>query len=120
MTKNVSIVRTGWERGREDRWIDLAAWRAHIAASPDLRATDVIPVWQPLDRQRRDESRLHCAYWTGHPSGETYVFLWRIGRFEVGIIDEDGEAEFALPDFDDVLRRRCQEVAAALDAGIQE
>jgi Probable zinc-ribbon domain len=116
--KNVSIVRTAWGHDRGDRWIDLDAWREHIAASPDLRATETIPV--TVNRQRHIESRPHCAYWTGHPSGDEYIFLWRIGRFEVGIVDEDGEPEFALPRFDDALQRRCRQVAALLDAEVQE
>jgi hypothetical protein len=118
MTKNISVVRSGWSRDREESWIDLVAWAAHVASSPDLRPTETIPV--TVNRQRHLESRPHCAYWTGHPSGGEYIFLWRIGRFEVGIVDEDGEPEFALPHLDDALQRRCREIAAILDAEVQE
>jgi hypothetical protein len=57
----------------------------------------------------------------GHPSGVEFVFMWRIGRLEVGALypEENGGTTFALDAIDGALRAQCQQLAAVLDAELE-
>jgi hypothetical protein len=118
----VSILRPDWSAAREESWLNLTQWRALVASAIHLELTDRLNNIDPQDGRLVAEVRPNTAWWRGHPSRVVFVFLWRIGRFEVGAMypEEDGGTTFALAEFDDALRDRCQTIAAALGAEIED
>jgi hypothetical protein len=120
MEHAVSIVRPDWSSDHEDTWLNLTLWRTLVASTPDLQLTDRLPNIDPRDGRLVDELRPNTAQWTGHPSGVSFIFLWRIGRLEVGAIypEENGGTTFALTRVDSALQERCASIAAALGAGV--
>jgi hypothetical protein len=117
----VSILRPGWRKSRKDTWLDLKTWRKLVASAPDLESIDHVPGFDPRARRVLPQPWPDCARWTAHPSGVVFVFLWRIGRLEVGAMypKDDRGATFALTGFDAALESRCIEIAGRL-AGIVE
>ena len=75
-----------------------------------------LPNYDPRAGRVMVERRPHSARWTGHASGVEFVFLWRVGRLEVGALEEDGGMTFALSHFDAALQSKCVEICAAVGA----
>jgi hypothetical protein len=118
----VSILPRDWTADRQDTWLSLPLWREIIAAAPDLQPTDHMANIDPRDGRLVDELRPHSARWTGHPSGVVFILLWRIGRLEVGAMypEENGGTTFALTAFDHALQVRCNAIASALGARVED
>lgn len=114
----VSIIRAGWHKSRRHTWLDLEAWRQVVADASDLEAADSVPSFDPRIGRVVPQHRPDSALWTRHPSGVAFVFLWRLGRLEVGAMypEEGGGTTFALSSFDAVLEAKCKAVATALGA----
>jgi hypothetical protein len=118
----VSILRAGWRKSRKDKWLDLEKWRRLVASAPDLKSIDHVPGFDPRTRRVLPQRWPHSAHWTTHPSGVVFVFLWRIGRLEVGALypQDDRGVTFALTGFDAALESRCVEIAGRLAAIIED
>jgi hypothetical protein len=117
----VSILRSGWRKSRKDTWLDLKAWRKLVVSARDLEPIDHVPGFDPRARRVLPQRWPHCARWTAHPSGVVFVFLWRIGRLEVGAMypEEHGDVSFALTGFDAALESRYVEIARRLAAIVE-
>jgi hypothetical protein len=118
----VTILRPGWRKSRRDTWLDLTRWRKLVLSAPDLESIDQVPGFDPRARRVRPQQWPHSARWTGHPSGVAFVFLWRIGRLEVGAMypEDDRGVTFALTGFDAPLESRCVEIAGRLAAIVED
>jgi hypothetical protein len=115
----ISILRGGWCRDREGTWLNVVAWRKLVDRTPTFRSITHMRGVDGLGNVT-DQERPDSAVWSGHPSGTEYVFLWRIGRIEVGHYSDPSEgAEFALPAVDKALREMCESVAESLDASVE-
>ena len=117
----VSILRPGWRKSRKDTWLDLKSWRKLVVTAPDLESVDHVPGFDPRTRRVLPQRWPHSAHWTAHPSGVVFVFLWRIGRLEVGAMypEHDRGVTFALTGFDKALESRCVEIAGRLAAIVE-
>jgi hypothetical protein len=115
----VSILRSGWSTVRSDAWIDLDVWRRLVTTSAEFEPTDEVPGLDPTLGRVVPQLWPNSAVWRGHPSGLTFVFLWRIGRLEVGALEEGG-ATYALPHFDAALQSQCRQIAGSLDAEVED
>jgi hypothetical protein len=115
----ISIVRGDWRHDNERTWVDLATWQRLVEATPRFRSVTHV---RGADGRGNveDQERPNSAVWSGHPTGTEYVFLWRIGRIEVGqYSDPHAGAEFALSVVDDDLRATCDAVAETLAASVE-
>jgi hypothetical protein len=118
----VSILRPGWRKSRTDKWLDLRKWQRLVASTPDLEAIEHVPGFDPRTRRVVPQRAPHSARWISHPSGVVFVFLWRIGRLEVGAMhpQDDRGVTFALTGFDAALESRCVAIAGRLAAIIED